>query len=136
VSDPIVKNLRRQVEDSKPKPGSMVAGLQKATVNICDLEGLIARYEAKGRPRMPQSMDTAPKDGTHILAYLFFEGDDCGTRPFGEWREIFFREYTIIGMRMPWHAGNPFDAHDRDFACEHFGIAVPICWLPLPEKLA
>lgn len=46
MSNPIINNLRRQIEASRPKPGSMVAGFPKASVNICDLEGLIARHEA------------------------------------------------------------------------------------------
>lgn len=46
MSCPTINNLRRQIEDTKPKPGSVVAGFRKATVNICDLEGLIARHDA------------------------------------------------------------------------------------------
>lgn len=46
MSDPTVNNLRRQISDTRPKKGSVVAGFPEARVKICDLEGLIARYEA------------------------------------------------------------------------------------------
>lgn len=46
MSNPTIKNLRRQIEDTRPKPGSMVAGFPKATVVIAELEMLIARHDA------------------------------------------------------------------------------------------
>jgi hypothetical protein len=49
VSGPIINNLRRQISDTRPKPGSVVAGFPVAIVKICDLEGLIDRYEALER---------------------------------------------------------------------------------------
>jgi hypothetical protein len=48
MSGPIVNNLRRQIEDTRPK-GGMAVGHPKATVIIADLEGLIARHEALER---------------------------------------------------------------------------------------
>lgn len=81
-----------------------------------------------------RSMATAPRDGTHILAYLYRERDDENAA-FGEWREIFYRPYEAMkGWNTPWHAGDPFDSHSCDFAPEHFGEAVPIAWLPLPPR--
>lgn len=79
-------------------------------------------------------MATAPKDGTHILAYLWSAPDDCGYRGFGEWREIWWKPYTGLGMFMPWHAGDLFDSHTAGEAPEHFGEGVPIGWLPLPKR--
>lgn len=49
MSDPIVNNLRRQIEDQKPKPGTMSVGFPKVSVYLCDLEGLIARYEVMAK---------------------------------------------------------------------------------------
>jgi hypothetical protein len=77
-----------------------------------------------------EGMSTAPRDGTHILAFLYREGDD-DHRAFGEWREIWWRPYKSLGMFMPWHAGNPADSHSGP-APEHFGEGVPVAWLPKP----
>lgn len=84
--------------------------------------------------RYEQPMDTAPRDGTHILAYLYSEPDDCGYLGFGEWREIWWKPYSSIGMELPWHAGDVFDSHTAGEAPEHFGEGVPIAWMPLPER--
>jgi hypothetical protein len=46
MSKPIINNLRRQIADTKAKPGSMSVGMPKASVYIADLEGLISGYEA------------------------------------------------------------------------------------------
>ncbi len=80
-----------------------------------------------------QGMGTAPRDGTHILAYLYREPDDFAYPGFGEWREIWWKPYTSLGMYLPWHAGDPEDSHTPGEAPEHFGEAVPIAWLPKPE---
>lgn len=83
-----------------------------------------------------QTIDTAPKDGTHILAILYREAteDMDGLRrgSFSEVREIWFRPYRQFGMQLPWHAGDPFDAHDG-MAPDHFGEDVPTHWQSLPN---
>lgn len=84
----------------------------------------------------PQPMNTAPRDGTHFLAYLYRAPDDDDYRGFGEWREIFYKAYRSPFGHLPWHAGDPYDSHDQAGACEHFGEAVPIAWLPLPARPA
>lgn len=82
----------------------------------------------------PMPMHMAPRDGTHILAYLYSEPDDCGYRGFGEWREIWWKPYQSLGMDMPWHAGDPADSHTRGEAPEHFGEGVPVVWLQIPNN--
>jgi hypothetical protein len=83
----------------------------------------------------PRSMESAPHDGTHILAYLYSAPDSENYKGFGEWREIFWKSYVgFLGHDMPWHAGDPYDSHDGECADTHYGIAVPIAWLPLPRK--
>lgn len=77
-------------------------------------------------------MESAPRDGTHILAFLYQAPVDESYRGFGEWREIFWEPYRGPLGQMPWHAGDPFDSHSGREAPEHFGEAVPIAWLPLP----
>ena len=79
-------------------------------------------------------IETAPKDGTHILAILVREGvhdiDDIWRAEFREVREIWYRPYEQFGMFMPWHAGDPFDAHDG-VAPENMGEGIPKFWMPL-----
>jgi hypothetical protein len=82
----------------------------------------------------PHSMETAPRDGTRILAYLYSDPDDDGYRGFGEWREIWWKPYTSLGMAMPWHAGDPHDSHTHGEAPEHFGEGVPVAWMPIPRR--
>lgn len=81
-------------------------------------------------------IETAPRDGTRILAYLYSPPDDCGVPGFGEWREVYYRPYKspILGWSMPWHAGNPDDSHSGEEPPDHFGEGVPIAWMPLPPK--
>jgi hypothetical protein len=98
-------------------------------------QGLAYSKELRTIVPKSRSMDSAPKDGTHILAYLYTAPDDCGYRGFGEWREIWWKPYDSLGMFMPWHAGDPFDSHTRGEAPEHFGEGVPIAWTPLPQRL-
>lgn len=90
--------------------------------------------ESLRRNQVPQPMDTAPRDGTHVLAYLYTAPDDCGYRGFGEWREIWWNPYRSLGMEMPWHAGDPWDSHSQAEPPEHFGDGVPVAWLPLPPR--
>lgn len=93
---------------------------------------ILARQLLRQRELLPMSI--APRDGTHILAYLHSDPDDCGYRGFGEWREIWWKPYENFGCFMPWHAGDPFDSHSGNEAPEHFGEAIPIAWMPLPEN--
>jgi hypothetical protein len=81
-------------------------------------------------------MSSAPRDGTHFLAYLYQAPDDEDYRGFGEWREIFYKATDRFGFNTPWHAGDPHDSHSGSEAPEHFGEAIPIAWLPLPTKPA
>jgi hypothetical protein len=60
-------------------------------------------------------MDSAPRDGTHILAYLFFESSG-----FGEWREVYWNPFENL-----WHASHPTQAFSDD---------VPAAWFPLPPR--
>ena len=82
-----------------------------------------------------QPMSTAPRDGTHILAYLYHEPDSGGRGEHGEWREIWWKVMRdpVFGGEMPWHAGDDFDLRDRGCGDSHYGEAVPLCWLPLPK---
>lgn len=82
----------------------------------------------------PHPMETAPRDGTRILAYLYSDPDDDGYKGFGEWREIWWKPYTSLGMAMPWHAGDPHDSHTHGEAPEHFGEGVPVAWMPIPRR--
>ena len=84
-----------------------------------------------------QPMSTAPRDGTHFLAYLYHEPDSDGRGEHGEWLEIWYKQFrdpVFGGMAMCWHAGDDFDAHQSERGCgdSHYGEAVPLCWLPLP----
>lgn len=85
----------------------------------------------------PRDMSAAPRDGTHILAYLYMAPDDVDYPGFGEWREIFYKpcDSGIAGWSLPWRAGDPFDSHSGD-PPECMGENVPIAWLPLPERPA
>jgi hypothetical protein len=85
---------------------------------------------------MIQSMSTAPRDGTHFLAYLYHEPDGEGRGEHGEWREIWWKPFKdpVFGFEMPWHAGDDFDLRDegQGVGDSHYGEAVPLCWMPLP----
>jgi hypothetical protein len=85
----------------------------------------------------PQPMSTAPRDGTHFLAYLYHEPDSEGRGGHGEWREIWWKPWTdpVFRSQMSWHAGDDFDLREegQGVGDSHFGEAVPLCWLPLPK---
>ena len=84
-----------------------------------------------------QPMSTAPRDGTHFLAYLYHEPDGEGRGEHGEWREIWWKQFKdpVFGGQMPWHAGDDFETHSLERGCgdSHYGEAVPLCWIPLPK---
>ena len=65
--------------------------------------------------RRPRSMDSAPRDGTRILAYL-----SGGDRRFGEWREFYWNPFDSM-----WHAGEP----PQTFADDALKG-----WVPLPSR--
>lgn len=81
-------------------------------------------------------MDTAPRDGTHILAVLHrAAGEDMDRvmlKAFSEVREIWYKPYVVFGIQVPWHAGDPFDSQDG-MAPDHMGEDVPVLWMPKPE---
>ena len=83
-----------------------------------------------------QPIETAPKDGTHILAILHRDKaeDIDGARwpAFREVREIWYRPYMNLGMWLPWHAGDPFDSYEGLADC-HMGDGIPTHWMPLPQ---
>jgi hypothetical protein len=101
-----------------------------------DTLAMLARQFLRARERFkPRPMSEAPRDGTRFLAYLYWS--PCSNHPgFGEWREIFFKEWRGPFGPMPWHAGDPWDSHSGEPGSDHFGIAVPIAWVPLPDKPA
>lgn len=67
----------------------------------------------------PRSMDSAPKDGTHILAKLY-----SADRNFIEWREVYRNPFIDSGESKPWHAGSPIESFSDDRL---------ISWVPLPN---
>lgn len=81
-----------------------------------------------------QPIDSAPRDGTHILARLHRDScedmDGHKWRAFSEIREVWFRPYRQFGMDLPWHAGDPFDTADG-IGDEHMGEGVPTHWWPM-----
>jgi len=64
--------------------------------------------------RKPRSMDSAPRDGTHILALLSSEIHNTT-----EWREVYWNPFDSL-----WHASDPMQSYADD---------VPKAWLPLPS---
>jgi hypothetical protein len=64
--------------------------------------------------RRPRSMDSAPRDGTHIIALLSVE-----SRKATEWREVYWNPFDGL-----WHASDPTESYADD---------VPKAWLPLPR---
>lgn len=111
--------------------------LDRVSADPDDDLATLARQLLRAQERFtPRDMIDAPRDGTRFLAYLYHAPDDEDYRGFGEWREIFYKPFTdpLFGASMPWHAGDPFDSHEGNEAPDHFGIAVPIAWVPLPDK--
>jgi hypothetical protein len=104
----------------------------KREVDRAEIELMAAEFQ---RATQSQPMETAPRDGTLFLAYLYYAADDEDYRGFGEWREIFYKEHqAMLGWHTPWHAGDPYDSHSGEVADTHYGEAVPIAWLPLPRR--
>lgn len=117
----------------------IIEGMAEA-LSIAKGEQPAARIFHKGHAYVPeqswQPIETAPKDGTHILAILHREATaDCEGRrwpAFSEAREIWYQPFKcpIFGDTMPWHAGDPCDSNGT--APDHFGEDVPTHWMPLP----
>lgn len=105
----------------------------------CDVAARMGDFLKHQVMRWPggREMSDAPRDGTHILAYLYMAPDDEDYPGFGEWREIFYKPGNggVTGWSMPWRAGDPFDSHSGD-PPECMGENVPIAWLPLPARPA
>jgi hypothetical protein len=72
------------------------------------------------RLRLPRSMESAPRDGTHILASIYTED-----RNFFEWREVFWNPYVFSNKVTPWHAGAD--------NMEHFSEDRLKSWTTLPD---
>ncbi|NOV15904.1 hypothetical protein E5S70_07365 [Ensifer adhaerens] len=98
--------------------------------------GLVSAPAPQLLSRGWQSMSSAPRDGTHILALLYREAtsdmDDRRWPAFSEMREIWFKPYLAFGMQLSWHAGDPFE-EPSGIGSEHMGDAVPIAWQVLPS---
>lgn len=109
--------------------------LDRVNADPDDDIAILARQFLRSQERLePRPMSTAPRDGTHILAYLYSGPDDFGYRGFGEWREIFYKPMTIVqGWNTCWHAGDPDDSHEGNDPPDHFGESVPVAWMPLPR---
>lgn len=126
--DPFFQELRAKV--GVPFAAHLIGGINE----MVDCRIRSEREKAGWQP-----IETAPKDGTRILASLYREAsvdmDGFKMKAFREVREIWYQPYQIMGMQMPWHAGDPYDSHDG-MAPEHMGEAVPTHWQPLPTPPA
>lgn len=71
--------------------------------------------------RFPRSMESAPRDGTHILASIYTQD-----RNFFEWREAFWNPYLVADQSTPWHAGAAGDV-------KHFPEDRLKSWTILPD---
>lgn len=129
-----IEALRAQLKQEQEDNSEMllIAHLDGATRNR---EAHANEVEALKAATAWRPIETAPRDGTHILARLtrerILDMDGRMMPKFSEIREIWYQPFTMFGVSVPWHAGDPFDGDD--IASTHMGDDVPTEWMPLPS---
>lgn len=129
-----IEALRAQLKQEQEDNSEMllIAHLDGATRNR---EAHANEVKALKAATAWRPIETAPRDGTHILARLtrerILDMDGRMMPKFSEIREIWYQPFTMFGVSVPWHAGDPFDGDD--IASTHMGDDVPTEWMPLPS---